>query len=342
MKKRYLAAMFAVMLVITTGVSVHADDKEKQITLKLGYTHSNPDREASDEVMYAEVFKEYVEANCDSIKVELYPGNALGSQPDTVGAVAAGTVQMTIQNSSLLNNYDSSTMIFSMPGAFKNIEETNAVLDSEWTKEILEKTCEITGIRVLGNSCTGMRSFTCKGHEMRSVEDAKGLTFRVPDSPVYTEMVNALSANAVPMPSSEMYVAMQNGVVDGQENPIQNVVIDKTYEVQDWYVLDNHTPTVMSYMMSDKFYNSLSDEQKEVIDTANEEAIKKSREVTLKLEESGIATLEENGMTVYIPTEEELQGWHDAYGPVCEEYMREQVGDELVDALLKQLEEVRE
>lgn len=341
MKKRFLAAVLAATMMVSAGVTVYADKKDKTVTIKLGYTHSNPDREASDEVMYAETFKEYVEANCDSMKVELYPGNALGSQPDTVGAVAAGTVQMTIQNSSLLNNYDPNTMIFSMPGAFKDIEETNAVMDSDWAKGIMEETGKNTGIRILGNSCTGMRSFTCKGHEMRSVEDAKGLTFRVPDSPVYTEMVNALSANAVPMPSSEMYVAMQNGVVDGQENPIQNVVIDKTYEVQDWYVLDNHTPTVMSYMMSNKFYESLSDEQKEVIDAANEEATKKSREVTTKLEESGIATLEENGMTVYVPTEEELQGWHDAYGPACEKYMRDQVGDELVDELLVQLEEVR-
>lgn len=341
MKKRFLAAVLAAAMMVSAGVTVYADKKDKTVTIKLGYTHSNPDREASDEVMYAETFKEYVEANCDSMKVELYPGNALGSQPDTVGAVAAGTVQMTIQNSSLLNNYDPNTMIFSMPGAFKDIEETNAVMDSDWAKGIMEETGKNTGIRILGNSCTGMRSFTCKGHEMRSVEDAKGLTFRVPDSPVYTEMVNALSANAVPMPSSEMYVAMQNGVVDGQENPIQNVVIDKTYEVQDWYVLDNHTPTVMSYMMSNKFYESLSDEQKEVIDAANEEATKKSREVTTKLEESGIATLEENGMTVYVSTEEELQGWHDAYGPACEKYMRDQVGDELVDELLAQLEEVR-
>lgn len=341
MKKRFLAAVLVATMMVSAGVTVYADKKDKTVTIKLGYTHSNPDREASDEVMYAETFKEYVEANCDSMKVELYPGNALGSQPDTVGAVAAGTVQMTIQNSSLLNNYDPNTMIFSMPGAFKDIEETNAVMDSDWAKGIMEETGKNTGIRILGNSCTGMRSFTCKGHEMRSVEDAKGLTFRVPDSPVYTEMVNALSANAVPMPSSEMYVAMQNGVVDGQENPIQNVVIDKTYEVQDWYVLDNHTPTVMSYMMSNKFYESLSDEQKEVIDAANEEATKKSREVTTKLEESGIATLEENGMTVYVPTEDELQGWHDAYGPACEKYMRDQVGDELVDELLAQLEEVR-
>lgn len=318
-----------------------APQADKNVTIKLGFTHSNPNREEDDEVMYAETFKEYVESHSDTIKVELYPGNALGSQADTVGAVASGTVEMTIQNSSQLNNYDINTMIFGMPGTFNDIAETNKVVDSDWAKEILDNTCKTTGIRVLGNYCSGMRSFTCKGHELRSVEDAKGLTFRVPESPIYSQMVSAISANAVPMPSSEMYVAMQNGVVDGQENPIQNVVIDKTYEVQDWYVLDNHTPTVMSYMISEKFYSSLSDAQKAVILEANDAAMAKTREVVTKLEAKGIATLEANGMTVYTPTEEELKGWHDAYGPVCEKYMREQVGDALVDELMGLLAEIR-
>ena len=338
MKKRGLAIILGTMLAMTGCVAVHADEN---VTIKLGITHSNPDREQDDEVMYAETFKEYCEANSDTIKVEVYQGSALGNQADTVGAVAAGTVEMTVQNSSQLNSYDINTMILGMPGLFSSIEETNAVCDSDWAKELFEKSKEVTGIKVLGNSCTGMRSFTCKGHEIKSVEDAAGLTFRVPESAIYIEIVKAIGANPVPMASSDMYVAMQNGVVDGQENPIQNVVIDKTYEVQDWYVLDNHTPTVMSYMINNKFYESLSDEQKAVIDAANAEAMTKCREVTSKLEASGIATLEENGMTVYTPTEEELQGWHDAYGPVCEEYMRDQVGDELVDQLLEVLAGIR-
>ncbi len=351
MKKKSLVMLLTAAMMLTgltacgkqntSGSSESDSSEDKAVTIKLGFTHSNPDREVDDEVMYAETFKEYVESKCDSIKVELYPGSALGSQADTVGAVASGTVQMTIQNSSQLNNYDENSLIFGMPGIFTDIEETNKVVDSDWAEEILEDIAKNTGIRVLGNSCTGMRSFTCKGRELRTVEDAKGLTFRIPESAIYTEMVEAISANPVPMPSSEMYVAMQNGVVDGQENPIQNVVIDKTYEVQDWYVLDNHTPTVMSYMINDEFYNGLSENQKAVIDEANEEATKKARAVTEKLEASGIATLEENGMTVYIPTEEELKGWHDAYGPVCEKYMREEVGDELVDSLLDLLAEIR-
>ena len=355
MKKRGLALALAAMMITGlaacgnqgsssgsgSGSGSPSGGGEEQVTIKLGYTHGTSNPEESDEVMYAQTFKEYVEANSDSITVELYPGGTLGSQADTTGAVSAGTTEMTIQNSSQLNNYDPNTMIFSLPGAFRDIEETNKVLDSEWAMDLMDQSREITGIRVLGQSCTGMRCFTVSGNELRTVDDIAGLTFRVPESPIYNVILQELSANPVPMPSSEMYVAMQNHVVDGQENPIQNIVIDKTYEVQDWCVLDNHTPTVMSYMINDDFYNSLSDAQREVIDAAHAEAMAAAREVTQNLEASGIETLEANGMTVYEPTAEELEAWQAAYAPACEEYMREQLGDELVDQCIAQLAEIR-
>lgn len=336
MKKRFAMVLAAGLM--TAGMIAGTAYADETVKIKLGYTHSNPDKNVDDEVMYAETFKEYVESHSDSMTVELYPGSALGSQADTVGAVASGTVEMTIQNESQLNNYDPNTMVFGMPGAFTDAEECNKVLDSDWSKKLFEDSASVTGIRVLGNYCSGMRCFTAKGKELKTVADAKGLTFRVPESPVYNVIVDAISANPVPMPSSEMYVAMQNGVVDGQENPVQNIVIDKTYEVQDWLVLDNHTATVMSYMIGDKFYNSLSDDQKAVIEEANAEAMAKAREVSANLEATGIDTLEKNGMTVYRPTDEELKGWHDAYGPAGEKYMREQVGDDLVDAMLAEIE----
>lgn len=315
--------------------------EEKTVTIKMGYTQGTTDPEGSDEVRYGTAFKEYVEANCDTIKVELYPSGALGNAQDVVGAIAAGTVQMGIYEASLLNNYDPDTMVFILPGAFRDFDEVNAIIDSDWGRALLDESSEKTHLKVLGGACKGMRSFTCKGRELRSVEDAAGLTFRVMDSPMYIEMVKAMSANPVPMPGSEMYVAMQNGVVDGQENPVTSVLNDKTYEVQDWYVLDNHSPCIVFYMCNKEFYDSLSDNQKAVIDAANEIAQDKARTVVTKLTESGIAELESYGMTVYEPTPEELDGWHAAYGPVCEEYMRSQIGDQLVDELLGQLQNYR-
>ena len=128
--KKTLAIILALamMVCVFSATAIAADAPEKTVTIKLGFTHANPDRTVDDEVMYAETFKEYVESHSDTIKVELYPGNALGSQADTVGAVASGTVEMTIQNSSQLNNYDVNTMIFGMPGTFSSIEETNKIM----------------------------------------------------------------------------------------------------------------------------------------------------------------------------------------------------------------------
>ena len=272
-----MCMIFALATAMSPAAS--ADD---QIVIKFGRTPGELEPTASREVMYATAFKEYVESHSDTIKVELYPSDTLGSANDVVGAIAAGTVEMGAYDFSLINNYYPETMVFCMPGAFLNNDEVNATADTEWAADLFAKTAEETGIRVLSVVSGGMRCFTTKGHEVKTVEDAKGLTFRVMDSPIYVKMVEAISANPVPMPGSEMYVAMQNGVVDGHENTIPNILQDRTYEVQDWYVLDNHTPTVMSYMINNKFYESLSDEQKAVIDAANAEAMTKCREVTEK------------------------------------------------------------
>lgn len=322
---------------VDNSIDNTSEETEDPVVIKLGYTHGDLLPEESDEVTYAKTFKEYVEANSDSIKVELYPSDMLGSANDVVGAITAGTVQMGIYEIAMLNNYKPETMVFTLPGAFRNFDEVNGILDSEWTKGVFEEAAAETKLRVLGGTCKGLRCFTAKGYELRTVEDAKGVTFRVMDSPLYVKMVEAISANPVPMPGSEMYVAMQNGVVDGQENPVTNILNDRTNEVQDWLVLDNHSPCIVLYYINDDFYQGLTNSQKSVIDEANELAMGKARNVISDLTNNAITKLEASGMTVYEPTEEELQGWHDAYGPVCEEYMRDQIGDKIVDEFLNEL-----
>ena len=307
---------------------------EEKVVIKFGYTPGDLKPEESREVCYATTFKEYVESHSDSITVELYPSDTLGSANDVVGAIAAGTVQMGVYDFSLINNYFPETMVFCMPGAFLNNDEVNATADTDWAKQLFADTAEKTGIHILSVVSGGMRCFTTKGHEVRTVADAKGLTFRVMDSAIYVKMVEAISANAVPMPGSEMYVAMQNGVVDGHENTIPNILQDKTYEVQDWICMDEHIPSMSAVYFNEALYQSLSDAQRAVIDEAAVEAQTAARAVVANILENGIASLEANGMTVYIPTEEEKAEWHEAYGPACEAYLREQVGDEIVDEFL--------
>ena len=105
------------------------------------------------------------------------------------------------------------------PALFANEEECDAVLASEWGQNFWDNVAKESGVRVLSAFCNGMRSFTTSNKELTTVDSAKGVTFRVMPSAVYEKMVEA-SAPTRSMPGSEMYTAMQNGTVDGQENPL--------------------------------------------------------------------------------------------------------------------------
>lgn len=324
-----------------SSTSAAPPPKDEVVTLKISINHGSTDPNKSDETAYGHYFKEYMDEHCDTIEVEVYTGGTLGHSADVMGSIAANTVEMGVYEIGTLNNYDPETMVFSLPGAFRNGDEVNHVIDSEWTKDMLGKSSENTNLMVLGGSCKGMRCFTVDGHELRTVDDIAGLTFRVMDTPLYVELVKALSANPVPMAMSEVYVAIQNNVIDGQENPVVNLVNDVLYEVQDWCVLDNHAPCIVLYFISGEFFDSLTAEQQAVVQEASAYAQGKAREVLVELNSNSIATLEANGMTVYEPTAEELEDWHAKFAPVCEEYMRGQIGDELVDEMLQVIADYR-
>lgn len=304
---------------------------EAPIVIKFGYTPGDLPPAQSREVMYATTFKEYVESHSDTITVELYGSDTLGSANDVVGAIAAGTVQMGVYDFSLINNYYQDTMVFCMPGAFRDNDEVNAIADTDWAKGLFEQTAQTTGIHILSVVSGGMRCFTSKDIPMRTVQDAAGVTFRVMDSAIYVKMVEAISANAVPMAGSEMYVAMQNGVVDGHENTIPNILQDKTYEVQNYIVMDEHIPSMSAVYFNEALYRSMSDAQRAVIEQAAAAAQTAARDVVTDILANGVTTLKEKGMNVYVPTDAEKEQWHNAYGPVCEAYLRGIVGDAIVD-----------
>lgn len=315
--------------------------KKDPIKLKVSVNHGATDPNKSDETMYGYAFKEYMDEHCDTIDVELYTGGTLGHSADVMGSIAANTVEMGIYEVGTLNNYDPNTMVFSLPGAFRNADEVNYMVDSDWAKNLLEESSKTTNLKVLGASCKGMRCFSVDGYELRTVDDIAGLTFRVMDTPLYVELVKALSANPVPMAMSEVYVAIQNGVIDGQENPLPNIVNDTLYEVQDWIVLDNHAPCIIMYFISREFFESLTPEEQKVIEEASAYAQEKARNTLVELNNSAVETLEAEGVTVYEPTPEELEAWQAKFAPVCEEYMRDQIGDEIVDEMLAVIEEYR-
>lgn len=311
-------------------------------TIKLAMTQGDMDREESAEIMYAELFKEYVEANSGgAIKVDIYPSGQLGSAAENVQGIVANNVEMGIVNMTLLNSIYEDSMLLSCPGIFSSEEECDAILNGEWGQTFFKDMEAATGVKVLTAISNGFRCFTTSNKELTTVDTAKGVTWRVMESPVCIKMVEALEANPVPMAGSEMYTAMQNGTVDGQENPPVNILNDKTYEVQKYMVLDKHMASIVTFVISSKFMDTLPEELQQVIYDAANAATPEAQRVVKKVNDEGVDKLREYGMSVYEPTDEELAAWHEKISGPCQDYVRSELGDEVVDNLLAAIEAER-
>lgn len=309
------------------------DAPDKVYTMNCGISiASGTPREESCDVCYAESFKEYVEEHsAGAIKFDIFYGNSLGSDADVVAGLSNGSVEFYCGDITTVSSYYNPALLFSIPGAVGSIEEANRLFDSEWGQNFFDDCASASGIRILCAVGKGFRNFTTVKHPIQTVDDVAGLSFRVLNNPLYIRMVESLSASAVPMDISELYTALQNGVVDGHENSIPNILQDKTYEVEKYLVLDAHTGSYFCGMISDSFYQSLPEDLQKVVQEANEYAKEKVKETANKILVNGIETLKENGVEVYEPTGEELEAWHAAYADECMELAKEQIGEDVVE-----------
>lgn len=310
-----------------------ADKPDKVYTINCGISiAAGTPRDESCDMCYAETFGEYVEEHSNgAIQFELFPGNSLGSDADVVAGISNGTIEFYCGDITTVSSYYKPALLFSIPGAISTLDEANRLFDSEWGQAFFDDCAQQTGIRILSSVGKGFRNFTTLDTPLKSPKDMNGLSFRVLNNPLYIEMVNSLSANAVPMDISELYTALQNGVVDGHENSIPNILQDKTYELEKYLVLDAHTGSYFCGIISESFYQSLPDDLKQVVLDANEAAKAAVKETANNILANGRKTLEENGVTIYEPTPEELAEWHAAYSDQCMELAKKEMGDEVVD-----------
>ena len=182
----------------------------------------------------------------------------------------------------------------------------------------------------------GTRHFTNNVRPVHSPKDMKGLKFRVMQSPIYVKMVEAMGASATPLASGEIYTACQTNVVDGQENPVWNIVANKWYEVQKYITLDGHTWSENFVMINSKFWNKLTPEQQRIIERAAyhaQQADRAAEDLASRVLDFDVIR---QTMEVYVPTAEELKEFQDAAAPTYT-WLRGQVGDAVVDEFLAEI-----
>ncbi len=266
-------------------------------TIKIGFSAAATDPRNDGAVK----FKEIVERDTKgAIKVEIYPAAQLGNDRDLIEGVKLGTVQVTVSSAGNFANYEPKMGLSALPFLFPNAETAWKFLDTPQVKKIEEGLLK-SNIRVLSNFENGFRCVTNSKKVIEKPEDLKGLTLRTPENPYVMETLKALGANPSPLPWSEVYIALQQKMFDGQENPIPVIYSAKIYEVQKYLSITNHSYDAMPFVINEPFFKTLTPEQQAIVKKAAIEGQNVNRQIVKKQTADLVSELEKKGMTVSKP-----------------------------------------
>jgi len=289
MKRVFIKTVMAGVILAAAGMA-SAQDK----TIK--FATQNP--KGHPIVIGMEKFAEIVQAKtAGKIKVNLFPGGVLGSDQANVSALQGGSVEMLSLNSGILASQVKDFGVFDFPFLFASEKEADAVVDGAFGKKMHAKLQE-KGMVGLGYYELGFRSITNSKRAINKVADLEGLKLRVIPNPVNVDWVKAVGANPTPLPFPEVYAALEQKAIDGQENPITVINANKFYEVQKFVALTNHQYNPQSVIMSKKFWDSLSAAEKTIVQDALTESVKVQRAAARGQVAGALANMKTNGMSV--------------------------------------------
>ena len=308
------------------GASMLAAAAAGAAELKVGY--SLP--QTSHYGVGATVFGEQLDKlTSGKYTVKQFPANALGGEREMVEGAQIGTVDVVITSTGPVGNFVPDTLITDIPFLFKNYEHAHAVLDGPIGQEILDKFPEHDLIGLVWTE-NGFRNLTNSKHAVKEPEDAAGLKIRTMENRVHMEAFSKIGILPTPMAFPELFTALQQGTVDGQENPIGVIVSAKFSEVQKYLSLTNHVYSPAVIIVSPSVWDGLSDEEKAAFKEAGKAAAKAMREKVRADADSGVETLRSQGMEVV--TDVDRAAFEKALEPLMAGYA-EKFGKERLDAI---------
>ena len=271
--------------------------------------------------------------------VSLFRGDVLGGDESKISALQSGTIQMLSINSGILSSLVREFAIYDFPFLFANAQEAYAVLDGSFGELMHTKLIE-KGIVGLAYWDLGFRCFTNSQRSIQNVEDFAGLKLRVVATAVNIDWVQALKATPVPLAFPEVYPALERRMIDGQENPLAVIDAWKFFEVQKHLTLTNHQYSPQSVVISKKFWETLSGDEKMIISGAATESTKIQRKASRVQAGIALDNLKRKGMQVVEFNATEMTEFRDAVKPVIDKYTTI-VGVEAMEVLGTMLIEVR-
>ncbi|MBP6899209.1 MAG: TRAP transporter substrate-binding protein [Burkholderiaceae bacterium] len=290
MKRLMLKTLLAIAAVATMGAAsaVHAQERTFKFALQ------NPKGHPLE--IGAQKFAELVAAKSGGkMKVNVFPGGALGGDAANVSALQGGTIEFVQLNSGILASQVKDFEVYDFPFIFANAKEADAVVDGPFGQKLHAKLAD-KGIIGLAYVELGFRNITNGRKPINTVEDIAGLKLRVIPNAINVDWVKALGANPTPMAFPEVYAGLEQKAIDGQENPLSVILANKFYEVQKHLAITNHQYNPQSLIFSKKVWDGLSEADRKIIKDAAVEAAAYQRKVNRDKSADDLAELKKAGM----------------------------------------------
>lgn len=325
-------------LLISSIVAVLLSDLALASDYVLKFSHVvSPNTPKGKAALYFE--KRLEELSNNKIDVQVYPSSQLYKDNAVLKAIRLNSVQMAAPSFSKFGKIVPQLALFDLPFLFKNSDHLHKVQDGK-VGEKLKKIVNSKGIVALDFWDNGFKQLSSSKKPLIKPEDAKGQKFRIMSSKVLEAQFEAVGANPQMMPFSEVYSGLQQGVIDGAENPASNIYTKKFHEVQKYLTISNHGYLGYLVVMSKKFWNSLPENLQANVKQAMREATLKEREYAKELNDNQLNKIKEYAkntgkLKIYYLNDEQVKLWKEKVSKIYSKfYSKRKIGKDLIEQTL--------
>ena len=282
--------------------------------------------------LFAKKFKDLLGTkSAGRMAVQIYSNGQMGGDKEITESVQAGNIDFGVQNTAPQVNFIPELAVFDMPSALPDIKTARAVLDGPFLEKI-KAVYEKSGFKILGFADQGFRE-TSTNKKIVTIKDFKGQKIRTMENPYHVAYWKALGSNPTPMAFSEVYIGLQQGTIDAEENPYETIVSAKLYEQQKYVVNTNHIFHLVTLIGNPAKYKALSAKDKKIVDDSAKEATLWAREQTDKRVADRVKIMKDKGVEI-LEISPELQAEMAKRAESTYIMIRDKIGNELPDAYL--------
>jgi TRAP-type transport system periplasmic protein len=312
-----------------------ADIQERTIKLSYGTAADHPFG------LGVKKFAEIVDQKSEGkITVRGYAEGQLGAEVPSISSAQGGILEMAVTSTSAAVGNVKEFALYDFPFLFGSEKEADALLDGPVGTQLLDK-LPAKGLIGLCYWESGFRNVTNSKHPVQKLEDMEGLKIRTIQNPVFLDTINALGANAVPMPFTELYTALETGAVDGQEGPYTTILTSNIDEVQEYLSATRHIYGAVVVLVGKKFWDQLTGDEKQILQDSCKEARDYERSVTREMSPKSLVELQARGMVFNELAPEEMARMRAKVQPVIDKHSQE-VGEELVTQAYAAIEKAKQ